>query len=721
MTKMMTRAGGVLGLLIASGALLPAVAAAQGPLELVSVNRRGTTGDGASASPAVSGNGRYVAFASDAINLRALNDRLPYRDVFVRDRLAGTTEKISIALDGGEANNHSQFDALSSPSISFDGCVVAYSSLASNLVEGDENGFEDVFVRNRCDGTTTLISRAEDGGGANGDSTYARLSASGQFVVFQSTAGNLVGGDNNGRSDIFLHDRVSGSTIRVSVVDGTGDEADGDSVIPAISADGTVVAFESVAGNLAEGANGNRQVFVHEVGSGRTELVSRNANGFPGTDQSFCPALNEDGSVVAFKSDASNLVAGDTNGVADTFVRDRSAGTTERVSLDNFGNQARSLSAHPILSADGRFVAFPSFDDFFDPNDSNTKSDIFLVDRQGGEGNRIVRVSVEPNRLADGGVPETAPAMSANGRWIAFSTTASNYLEPGIDLNNALDVFVTCNPLLEPCPPQCLGDENCDDGLVCDPNTNTCVEPSPTPTSTATDTATSTPTRPTATFTPTRDDGTDTPTTTPTRTPECDGDEDCDPGSRCVDGQCVPLPCDDDADCPPASMCEDGQCVPIPCDENRDCPPGSLCDPEDDICRPIPCDDDSDCPDTAMCGPDGVCVPIPCDDDADCPPGSICTEDDICVPLPCDENDDCPEPSMCEDGQCVPIPCDDDADCPDGNECDELEGYCVPGDDGGGGGGCSCEIDPRRNRTTPLETLAFLLPALLLWVRRRAA
>jgi hypothetical protein len=547
------------------------------------------------------------------------------------------------------------------------------------------------------------------------------------------------------------------------VADVTGEEADGDSVLPAISGDGRVVAFESLATNLAGAANGLRQVFVHLLDSGRTALVSVDPEGNPGNDGSFAPDLSFDGSVVAFKSEASNLVDGDTNGVADAFVRDLAAVVTERVSVDSFGNQAQSLSAYPSISADGRYVAFPSDDDFFDPQDGNRQRDVFVYDRLGEPGHRIARVSVEARGVADAGVPEAPPSVSANGKWIAFTSTSSMFLPVDVDNNGAFDVFISCNPLDLPC--QCLVNDECTAPEVCDPGTNLCVTPTPTstptltPTPTETRTATDTPT-PTPTATSTRTP-TRTPTLTPTRTPrptcnddhdclpgssckqgecvaeectedeqcppeshcvdnecrpfECSTSEDCLPGSECEDGYCMPQPCDN-GKCPPGSQCEDDRCVPIRCERDADCLPGATC--EDGYCQPIPCDGEEDCPPTANCK-DGQCVPIPCTRDSDCPPGSTC-EADQCIPKPCQTDDECPDPSRCNNGQCIPPSCTKDADCPPGNVCNEAGGYCVPApkSHGGGGGGCSLAAGPETSGALP-HGLALIVPALVMWLRRR--
>jgi Tol biopolymer transport system component len=759
MTMMTTGRGlAVTGMLLVCFAAFPARVPGQTSVELISVNRRGFTGDGPSQGPAVSADGRYVAFLSDATDLLPLNDRNGFRDVYLRDRATGITELVSVGLDGNPANGSSQIGGLSSPAISADGCLVAFSSTASNLVEGDQNGTEDVFVRNRCAGSTERVSLASGGGEANGSSGNPDLSSDGRYVTFQSNATNIVDGDTNGDTDIFVFDRETRTSQRASVADVTGEEANGDSVLPAISGDGGTVAFESMATNLTAKANTLRQVFVHTLQSGLTTQVSVNLNGDPGNGSSFAPDLSFDGSLVAFKSEASDLVDGDTNGVADVFVRDLAAASTERVSVDNFGNQAQSLSAHPSISGDGRYVAFPSDDDFFDPQDNNKQRDVFVYDRLGEPGHRIARVSVEARGLADAGVPEAPPSVSENGKWIAFTSASSMFLPFGVDGNGTFDVFISCNPLDLPC--QCIVSDQCTAPEVCDLETNLCATPTQTSTPSVTPTPATTDT-PTATLT-------GTPTLTPTRTPRptciddsdclpgstcedhecvprtctadtdcppeshcvdnecrpfaCSTSEDCLPGSECEDGYCIPQPCDN-GECPPGSECKDDRCVPIRCEVDADCLPGSTC--EDGYCRPIPCNGEEDCPPTANCV-DGQCVPISCTSDADCPPGSKC-EDEQCIPMPCQTDDDCPDPSRCENGQCIPPSCTKDADCPPGNVCNEAGGYCVPGPTptptkshgGGGGGGCNLAPGPEKSSTLP-HGMALVLPVLVMWLRRRS-
>jgi Tol biopolymer transport system component len=199
-------------------------------------------------------------------------------------------------------------------------------------------------------------------------------------VTFFSGASNLVSGDTNGQGDIFVHDRQTGETTRVSVAsDGT--QADGLSVFSTLSADGRYVAFESSSSNLVSGdTNGTNDVFVHDRQTGETTRVSVNATGVEGNDGSGGPVLSADGRYIAFASAASNLVNGDTNAVADIFVRDRQTGETTRVSVNATGVEGNDGSGGPVLSADGRYVAFLSYASNLVSGDTNRVRDVFVVE-----------------------------------------------------------------------------------------------------------------------------------------------------------------------------------------------------------------------------------------------------------------------------------------------------------------------------------------------------
>jgi Tol biopolymer transport system component len=275
----------------------------------VSVGAAGQS-NGFSIQPAISADGRFVAFTSDASNLVP---GLKYgTDVFVRDRLARVTRLVSVGA-AGEGNDYS-----TEPAISPDGRFVAFSSLATNLVPGVSEG--NVFVRDLLAGVTQVVSVGA-AGRATGGSFTPSISAGGRFVAFASAASNLVPGDTNGAWDVFVRDRLAGVTRRVSVAS-NGRQGNGTSDWPAISADGRYVAFNSAASNLvASDSNDALDVFVRDRLAGLTRRVSVGAAGQANGD-SFQPTITADGRSVAFHSIASNLVVRDTNACWDVFVRD---------------------------------------------------------------------------------------------------------------------------------------------------------------------------------------------------------------------------------------------------------------------------------------------------------------------------------------------------------------------------------------------------------------
>ena len=349
-----------------------------GTTQRVSVDPGGASGNSDSRSPSISSDGRYVAFHSQASNLVA-GDSNGHPDVFVRDRLSGTTERVSVDSGLTQGNNYSNV-----PSVSDDGRFVAFASNASNLVAGDTNGFLDVFVRDRLAGTTERVSVDSNGGQADHISNLPSISSDGRFVAFHSMASNLVGGDSNGAEDVFVRDRLMGTTERVSV-DSGGAQANGTCQAPSISSDGRYVAFRSEASNLVAGdTNGATDVFVRDRLMGTTARASVGAGGVQGTGPSYFPSVSDDGRFVAFNSPASNLVSGDTNGVEDIFVRDRQAGTTERVSVDSAGAQVAANSWWASIAGDGSCVAFYSFSSSLVPGDTNGSTDVFVHERSGG-------------------------------------------------------------------------------------------------------------------------------------------------------------------------------------------------------------------------------------------------------------------------------------------------------------------------------------------------
>jgi Tol biopolymer transport system component len=413
-----------------AAAATPAVVGSSAVTARVPVGPGRQQANGDSSEPAISADGRFVAFASGASNLVAGDTNGTY-DVFVRDRKLQVTRRVSVGPGGQQANSSSV-----GPAISADGRFVAFSSYASNLVAGDTNGTYDVFVRDLVAQVTRRVSVGPGGQQANKLSGEPAISAHGRYVVFDSLASNLVAGDTNYADEVFVRDRVAHLTRRVSVGPG-GQQANNNSFVPAISADGRFVAFTSSASNLVAGdTNDTDDVFVRDRMAQVTRRVSVGPGGQQANDGSSRPAISAHGRFVAFRSRASNLVAGDTNGTDDVFVRDRKAHVTRRVSVGPAGQQANSSSFQPAISAHGRFVAFDSFASNLVAGDTNNNYDVFVRDRRA---QLTRRVSVGPGGQQANG-RSFQPAISAHGRFVAFRSYATN-LVPG-DTNGIPDVFV---------------------------------------------------------------------------------------------------------------------------------------------------------------------------------------------------------------------------------------------------------------------------------------
>ncbi|HZD60363.1 MAG TPA: Ig-like domain-containing protein, partial [Anaerolineae bacterium] len=394
-----------------------------GNTSLVSVSSSGEQSNSRSIVPntsaSISADGRYIAFESDATNLVDGDNNAAYEyDIFVHDRINHTTERVSVASDGTAAN-----DSCYSPSISADGRYVTFTSDASNLVAGDTNNYiSDIFVHDRINHTTERVSVASDGTAADGNCWNSSISADGQYIAFDSAATNLVSRDRNRQTDIFVHDRINHTTERVSVASDGSEAVKGSSNTPSISADGQYIAFESSAANLVDGdTNGYADIFVHDRINHTTERVSLSSNGTEANHWSEYASINADGRYVAFRTYASNLVAGDTNNCEDIFVHDRISHTTERVSVLNDGSEGNGRSWEPSISADGRYVAFGS-ELILGSDDTNNCQDIFVHDRIN---HTTERVSVSSNGTEANG-ESFAPSISADGQCVAFESDAYN-------------------------------------------------------------------------------------------------------------------------------------------------------------------------------------------------------------------------------------------------------------------------------------------------------
>ncbi len=256
-----------------------------------------------------------------------------------------TTARVSVASDGTQGNKESF-----TTSISADGRYTAFMSNASNLNSVDTNGAYDIFVHNRQTGLTTRVSVASDGTQANGYSYFPSISADGYHVAFLSFASNLDSGESNAHGDIFVHDMQTGQTT--GAFDGAlpnGNLCESTPPCLAISSDGRYVAFKASASNLVSGdTNGMYDVFVHDMQTGQTNRVSVSSNGIQSNSWSGYPSISGDGRYIAFASFANNLVSGDTNGYHDIFVHDMQTGQTTRVSVASDGTQSNNDSQSPF-------------------------------------------------------------------------------------------------------------------------------------------------------------------------------------------------------------------------------------------------------------------------------------------------------------------------------------------------------------------------------------
>lgn len=419
-------------MLLPAGLVLLAVqarpGAALGSVERINVSSAGAQADtGVIWGHSISSDGRYIAFDSQSTNLVA-DDTNGVSDVFVHDRATKETTRVSVSSSGVQADGHSE-----PPMISADGRFVAYSSAASNLVAGDATYFSDVFVFDRLTGTTEMVSLSSAGTQLPQGGSRPSISGDGRYIAFE---GRLSTTEPSG---ILVRDRVLGMTFQ-AVVSQMGARPDGGSRCPAISADGSTVAFVSEASNLVPGdTNGIADLFIRDLSRQTTERINVSSDGAQANSFLYCinsgSTFSHDGRYVVFASDASSLVLDDTNGTDDVFLRDRQLQTTERISLGSFG-QLQAPSALPSISADGRYVSFSTGERYLIPQDTNQTTDVFIRDRLAG-------VTRPVSLTADGAVGnrESYPGqISGDGRVVAFGSQATNFVPN--DTNGIQDLFV---------------------------------------------------------------------------------------------------------------------------------------------------------------------------------------------------------------------------------------------------------------------------------------
>jgi Tol biopolymer transport system component len=408
-----------------------AAAAAAPRTTRVSVSSAGAQANGLSVGEAISAGGRFVAFASNATDL--IRGATLTTRVYLRDRVRGRTTLLSKGPSGIEGDRSSGTFAVS---MSGDGRVVAFDGSADNVVSGDRNGADDVFVRDRRAGVTRLVSRGVSGTPANGASDAPFVSADGRFVAFQSDATNLVAGDANRRADVFVRDLRTGR-IRLVSRSAAGGFANGQSFPVGISRQGRYVAFESQASNIVAGnALGREVVYVRDMATHTTTRVSPAGAGAP----CFGISMSASGRYVVFDSTAGNIVPGDTNHMQDVFVADRGAHAITRVSVATGGAQQTggdgAYTDGGSISADGRYVAFASLARNLAPGDTDAVNDVFVHDLRR---DTTVRASVS-SAGGQGNRRSLDLRISADGRWVAFFSSANDLV--ATDTNGRPDIFL---------------------------------------------------------------------------------------------------------------------------------------------------------------------------------------------------------------------------------------------------------------------------------------
>lgn len=400
---------------------------------LASVGVSSSSSNGTSKNLSISSNGRYIAFESNATNLVS-GDTNNATDVFVFDKQTGTTVRASVDSSGAQANGKSY-----NPAISGNGQFVVFISTATNLISSDTNFCSDVFVRDLVNNTTIRVSVGAAGAEANSGSDTPSITDDGQYVGFRSEATNLIGsGDTNDKADFFVHD-ISGGITSIVSVDSSGNLADDDSFEGKISGDGSSFVFTSKATNLVSGdSNQCTDVFLRNLSGSTTVVLSINASSVFGDRASSNPDISNDGRFVVFQSRAGNLVSGDTNKYSDIFLVDRTNSTIERASLKTGESQIHSESINPKISDDGRFIVFSSFAGDLDALDANHQWDVFLRDRASKLTTIVSSTSsVVGNSWSNGG------DLSGDGTVLAFSSLASNLVVG--DSNARTDVFYRFN------------------------------------------------------------------------------------------------------------------------------------------------------------------------------------------------------------------------------------------------------------------------------------
>ncbi len=437
--------GVVLGIAVASAVTVAPAAAAEGDLVLASSTDDGTPGNDGSNEMSLSADGTKVAFFSRASNL-VDGDTNGTDDVFVKDLVTGDIVLASAAPDGTPGNGQSTYLSLSA-----DGTRVAFASAATNLVEGDTDDHIDIYVKDLRTGELVLASVAADGSKGNDSGNRPSISADGTRVAFWSYASNWVPGDTTQTADVFVKDLTTGQ-LSLASADATGTRGDENSDWPDLSADGTRVAFHSLARNL-DGPGGDNDgeydVYVKDLLTGAVTLASTNDAGTKANRSSTAPSLSGDGTRVAFDSSATNLDAAATaDGIRDVFVKNLLTGDLVLVSAAGDGAEGNGDSRRAELSSDASSVAFHSNASNLVTTDPDTVPDVLVRDLVTGE--LVLASTAEDGTKAN--VFSISPSLSGTGDRVAFLSAATNLGEG--ETGSVAHVYVkTLVAPVEPPPP----------------------------------------------------------------------------------------------------------------------------------------------------------------------------------------------------------------------------------------------------------------------------
>ncbi|WP_148615361.1 TolB family protein [Nocardioides rubriscoriae] len=320
------------------------------------------------------------------------------------------------------------------PALSSDGDWVAWTSPSEPIANVDTNGTTDVYLTDRRTGATTLVSRSLTAAAGDQASGRGDVSEGGRYVVFQSTATDLVPGPAGSATQVYRFDRSTGAVVRVSATP-AGAPGNGSSVDVAISDDGRWVVFTSAATDLGGDSDADDDVYLWDASTRRSRLVSVTPGGLDGNGPSMLPAVSRDGRFVSFSSDASDLVSGDTNAQTDVFVRDVTGRKTVLVSHAPGGGPADGPSYTSSVSDDGTRVAFDSRATDLTRGGAPTRYDVFLWTR----GARAVRL-LTPRIGSGDDLDAYEPSLSGDGRWVAFPSDSTRLVRG--DTNGVTDVFV---------------------------------------------------------------------------------------------------------------------------------------------------------------------------------------------------------------------------------------------------------------------------------------